>query len=66
MKLIAIGIVILLIPFLPVPDFLANVGTVTLPSSLGWAWNVFQMDAGLAIVFAAISARFIRRLIMAA
>ncbi|MDB2634411.1 hypothetical protein N9Y40_02835 [Porticoccaceae bacterium] len=66
MKLIAIGIVVLIVPFLPVPDFMQNIGTVTLPESIAWGWEIMQVDFGLGVVIAAISARFLRRLIMSA
>lgn len=45
----------------PVPDFLQNVGTHTIPSSVSWAASAFQLDVGLAIIVSAYTARFILR-----
>jgi hypothetical protein len=50
-----------LVEAIPVPDFLANVGSYTLPSSLSWAAHALNLDIGLGIVVTAYTARFILR-----
>ncbi len=46
---------------IPVPDFMQNVGSHTLPSSVSWAASAFQLDVGLGIIVSAYVARFILR-----
>ncbi len=46
---------------IPVPDFMLNVTTYTLPSTVAWAVSPFQIDIGLSIIVSAYIARFILR-----
>jgi hypothetical protein len=46
---------------IPVPDFMVNAGTHTIPSGVSWAASAFQLDVGLGIIVSAYIARFILR-----
>jgi len=55
-----------LIPLIPVPDFLLNMPSYAMPSEIMYFINPFQLDLGLQIVFAAYSARFVRKVLIKA
>ncbi len=46
---------------LPIPDFMSDVGTYSIPPGVSWAAESLQIDLGLAIVVSAYTARFILR-----
>lgn len=46
---------------LPVPDFLLNISSFALPSSVTWVAAPFQIDVGIGIIVSAYTARFILR-----
>ena len=46
---------------IPVPDFLENIGTHSLPPHIAWAASAFHLDIGIAIVVSAYTARFLLR-----
>jgi hypothetical protein len=46
---------------IPVPDFLANLQSYELPSSIAWAANALNLPFGLGIIVTAYTARFILR-----
>jgi len=46
---------------IPIPDFMLNVSSHTIPSGVAWAVSPFQLDIGLAIIVGAYLARFILR-----
>jgi len=50
-----------LLEAIPVPDFLTNIGTQTLPAGLSWAASAFELNIGMTIVVSAYTARFILR-----
>ena len=46
---------------IPVPDFLANIQSYTLPPAVAWAAESFNLEYGLGVIVAAYVARFIVR-----
>lgn len=46
---------------MPVPDFMANVPSYTLPPVVSWAAEPFQLEYGIGIVVTAYIARFTLR-----
>ncbi len=46
---------------IPVPEFLQGVGSFSLPSSVLWAAELFQIPTGISIMVSAYTARFILR-----
>ena len=46
---------------IPVPEFMLNVGSHTIPAGVSWAASAFQLDVGLGIIVSAYIARFILR-----
>ncbi|MAY15260.1 MAG: hypothetical protein CMI06_07980 [Oceanospirillaceae bacterium] len=46
---------------IPVPEFMLNVDSYTLPTSVSWAASAFQLDVGLGIIVSAYISRFILR-----
>lgn len=50
-----------IIESIPVPDFLANLQSYTIPPSVSWAADPFNIPAGIAIIVSAYTARFILR-----
>lgn len=44
---------------IPVPDFMQNVGTISLPPTVNWILDAFQLDVGIGIIVTAYTARFI-------
>lgn len=50
-----------LIESIPVPDFLSNIQTVSLPASVSWFLDPFQIGFGLIAIVGAYTARFILR-----
>jgi len=51
----------LLMESIPIPDFLLNSSSFTIPQSVAWAASPFQLEVGLAIIVSAYTARFILR-----
>lgn len=49
----------------PVPDFMATMGTISIPSEVAWFASAFQLDVGLSLIVASYSARFLLRRIPA-
>ena len=43
----------------PVPGFLTNIETHTMPDGISWAASAFQLDVRLAIIVPAYTARFL-------
>ncbi len=54
-----------IISAIPVPDFLANLQSFTLPPAVAWAAEAFNIPYGLAVIVSAYTARFILRRIPA-
>ena len=50
-----------LIELFPVPDFLLNLPSYTLPPTLSWAADPFNLPVGIGMVVTAYTARFIIR-----
>ena len=50
-----------LINYLPVPDFMINMGQLELPASVSWFVAPFQLEWGLALFATAYTARFVVR-----
>ncbi len=46
---------------IPVPDFLANIHSFTLPPMLSWAVSSFNLPFGIGVIVTAYTARFILR-----
>ncbi|PCI47125.1 MAG: hypothetical protein COA68_06485 [Oceanobacter sp.] len=44
---------------IPAPDFMQNIGTIVVPSSVTWILEAFQLDIGIGIIVSAYTARFI-------
>lgn len=53
-------------PFIPVPNFLTNLPTYTMPSEIMFFLEPFKFEMGLAIMASAYSARFIRKILVKA
>jgi len=46
---------------IPVPEFLLNIGNFTLPNSILFYVNLFELPVGIGIIVAAYTARFVLR-----
>ena len=46
---------------IPVPDFMQNVGSLHIPSSVAWFAQSLQLDTGMGIIVTAYTIRFIIR-----
>lgn len=50
-----------LLSAIPVPDWMASMGTLQIPSSVAWFAQAFQLQAGAGIIASAYLIRFIIR-----
>ena len=50
-----------IIEAIPVPDFLTDIGSLTIPPSVAWAASAFELQSGMAIIVTAYGLRFIIR-----
>ena len=46
---------------IPVPSFLSNVGTFTIPAGVSWGAEMMNVEAGIGIFIAAYTFRFVLR-----
>lgn len=50
-----------LLEMIPVPEFMANVGTFSLPSGVAYFASAFELPFAMGVIVAAYTARFILR-----
>ncbi|QIB64050.1 hypothetical protein [Kineobactrum salinum] len=56
-----LDILITVLSYIPVPDWMENVGSMNLPSGVLWFASAFELQAGAAIMVSAWTLRFIIR-----